>query len=407
MARVLAGRHQRWLVVVEGDSLVEARLGRVRDQGRRPLVQADRRRVVAEIEVVEGLVGGVAFGRDQGARDLAALSVLWAADEVVVIVIMIVVVIVIVVAEVVGVGHRGLDLLGQLTGQRGVFVGRDRESGRVVGPQLGVGTSAPVVDRLGLRPGWATIARELGEPGLNGRVEQRGDRGHQRIEGPREQLADRLAAVERRQQVALLGHDLEIELTLVDDRVAIEVGLERFAGSRLAAGLEQRDQDQALGRRAKAQAVVVALGLGLVLILAVVPGEDVVELVAKLSLEPVAEVALRQDAHLDQQLALLLAGPADRLERLIALGLGDQPLAREDLPEALGEHVRADGDWLATFEEDDLLGVAIEEEETARTARPGDLADELGEGAAAQRSLEGEPEARFNGLRHGASAGGR
>src|SRR5690606_9166552 len=110
--------------------------------------------------------------------------------------------------------------------------------------------------------------------------------------------------------------------------------------------------------------------------------------------------ALAEDAHLDQQLALLLAGPADRLEGLIALRLGDQPLAREDLPEALGGDVGADRDRLATIEVHDLLGLAVEQIQAAGTLGPRELADQLGERAPAQRALEGEAEAIVSGLRH-------
>src|SRR5690606_29031754 len=101
-----------------------------------------------------------------------------------------------------------------------------------------------------------------------------------------------------------------------------------------------------------------------------------------------------------QQLALLLAGPSDRLEGLIALRLGDQPLAREDLPEALGGHVGANRDRLAAIEEHDLLGLAVEQVEAPGALAPRELADELGERAPAQRALERKAEAGVSGLRH-------
>jgi hypothetical protein len=98
---------------------------------------------------------------------------------------------------------------------------------------------------------------------------------------------------------------------------------------------------------------------------------------------------------------LLLAGSADRLERLIALRLRDQALAREHLSEALGRHVRSHRDRFSMIEEHDLLGLAVEQVEAAGALDARELADDLREGAATQRALEREPQRGFSDLRHG------
>ena len=134
--------------------------------------------------------------------------------------------------------------------------------------------------------------------------------------------------------------------------------------------------------------------------------KDLEQLDPDLLLEAVAEVALGEDAHLDQQLALLLAGAADRLERVVALLLGDEALVGEDLAEELGRHVAAHERRATVDEEHHLLGLAGQQVEVAGAARAGDVADEVREGHALEGSLGREAEVAVGGcLRgHGAAA---
>ena len=271
---------------------------------------------------------------------------------------------------------------GELVRQRRVLVLGDRAQ------LLELGRHAVVGDAGGgeVRSRGRQAARQLVLAGID---DAAGDQAEQQGRDLRDvgvvlagqQLVDGAAAVEAAQEVQLLGQQVELAGQLAGParghgRVALGHRLEGAAGSLVGPALLHRREDQRLERLLERHAGR-RPGLAALLELeaALLPAEDLEQLDPDLLLEAVAEVALGEDAHLDQQLALLLAGAADRLERVVALLLRDEALVGEDLAEELGREVAAHQRRPAVDEEHHLLRLSRQQVEVAGAARPGDVAD--------------------------------
>ncbi len=218
-----------------------------------------------------------------------------------------------------------------------------------------------------------------------------------------QQLVGGAAAVDAAQEVQLLRQQVERLREVAgpargDRRVLVGDRLELHARALVGPALLHAGEHDRLDGSVEAEpAGGRRLAAGLELEAALFPAEDLEQLDAQLLVEAVAEVALGEDAHLDQQLALLLAGASDRLERVVALLLGDEALVGQDLPEELRREVRADQRRHAVDEEDDLLRLAHHQVEVAGRARLGDVADQVREGHALEGSLGREPEVAVGG----------